>query len=352
MRHAAVLGLVLIASCAMPAHGQILDRFKLDRINNQLAGRVIDFSHNHGADRRIFSNILGRPRDLYVYLPPCYNPSRQYPLIIYMHFAGIDEHWFVGSAQLRDLDAMIQRGEVPPVILAIPDGLIEGENKVRAPHSMFLNGVRGRFEDHILQEILPFMTTNYSVRPEREARALLGSSAGGMGAASIGLRHPEIFGAVATIGAPLNIRYDTCSGDYRENFDPARFRWKQSYDPDQIVARFYFGLWRVRADKYIAPVFGDDLPNVPGRTSLMNPAELVVGSQVAPGYPFFYVNYGGKDNYNFDAQAESFVYFARQRGIPIDIDVDPKGRHDLPYFNRNHALAYRWLARHILPPTP
>src|SRR5438045_3218492 len=42
----------------------------LDRLNARLAGQVVDYTHNHGCDQRIWSEALGQKRDLYVYLPP------------------------------------------------------------------------------------------------------------------------------------------------------------------------------------------------------------------------------------------------------------------------------------------
>ena len=73
----------------------------------------------------------------------------------------------------------------------------------------------------------------------------------------IALKHRDVFGAVATLAGPLNMRYDNCHGDNREDFDPATYRWKTEYDPDEVVGVFYFGLRRVRAGKYLGPVFGD-----------------------------------------------------------------------------------------------
>ena len=87
-----VAALVLLASAAAPARAQVFDLVNLDHLNGKLRGRVIDFTQNHGADRRICSPILGRPRDLYVYLPPGYDPSVAYPLILFLHGADVDEH--------------------------------------------------------------------------------------------------------------------------------------------------------------------------------------------------------------------------------------------------------------------
>ena len=151
---------------------------------------------------------------------------------------------------------MISQGEVPPVMIAAPDGKYEGENRINATHSLWVNGLGGRFADHVVDEILPFMMRNYPIRPEREAHALMGISAGGFGAMAIALKHRDLFGAVATIAGPLNMRYDNCEGRYSDDFDPATYRERTVYDPDLIVARFYFGLLRRRVKKYPRPVYG------------------------------------------------------------------------------------------------
>jgi hypothetical protein len=51
----------------------------LQELNHCLKGHVDDYTHNHGADRRIWSDALQQPRDLYVDLPPGYDPQQQYP---------------------------------------------------------------------------------------------------------------------------------------------------------------------------------------------------------------------------------------------------------------------------------
>ena len=300
-------------------------------------------------DRRICSPILGRPRDLYVYLPPGYDPSNAYPLILFLHGADVDEHDFLDPGDLKALDGMISQGEIPPVIIAAPDGTLEGKNRITSTHSLWVNGLGGRFEDHIVDEIVPFLMRNYSFRPEREAHALVGVSAGGFGAMAIALKHRDLFAVVATIGGPLNMRYDNCNGCYAEDFDPATYRERTEYDPDMIIARYYFGLLRRRVKKYLEPIYGPG-PDMIAKIARDNPADLLVSTGLQPGELAMYVHYPGRDNYNFDAQDKSFAWLAAQRGIAVELAEDPMGRHNLRYIERAEPPAYLWLGRHILPP--
>jgi S-formylglutathione hydrolase FrmB len=344
-----IAALVLLATVVVPARAQVFDLVNLDHLNSKLHGRVIDFTQNHGTDRRLCSPILGRPRDLYVYLPPGYDPAVAYPLILFLHGADVDEHDFLDPGDLKALDGMISQGEIPPVIIAAPDGTLEGKNRITSTHSLWVNGLGGRFEDHIVNEIVPFLMHTYSIRPEREAHALLGVSAGGFGAMAIALKHRDLFGVVATIGGPLNMRYDNCNGRYGEDFDPATYRERTEYDPDMIIARYYFGLLRRRVKKYLEPLYGPG-PDLIAKIARDNPADLLASTGLQPGELAMYVHYPGRDNYNFDAQDKSFAWLAAQRGIAVELAEDPTGRHNLPYIERAEPPAYLWLGRHILPP--
>src|SRR5262245_161381 len=51
------------------------DEFDIIALGRRIKGRVIDHTGNHGRDHRIWSRSLHQWRDLYIYLPPGYNPA-------------------------------------------------------------------------------------------------------------------------------------------------------------------------------------------------------------------------------------------------------------------------------------
>ncbi|MDB5349493.1 MAG: enterochelin esterase-like enzyme [Planctomycetota bacterium] len=348
MRSFAAVCLVLLV--ATPARAQVFAFASADRVNRKIAGHVDDYTHGLGHDRRIYSPILNQPRDLYVYLPPGYDPKKAYPLLFYFHIARVDESEFVGSGRLIELDQMIQAGEFPPTIVVCPDGTITGRNHVFEPHSFYLNGVNGRFEDHVLNEVIPFVTCRYSVRPERQAHAIFGLSGGGLGALSIAMRHRDYFATVASMSSPVNLLYDNCDHDILEDFRPESYRWKPTYDPNEVIGRFFFGLRQVRARRYIEPVFGDDIPTVNAGITAINPANLLFQSGIQPGELAIYLHYAGRDGYNFDAQNQSFAWLAARSGISVTMASDPSANHNLRYFRQNHHAVFCWLGQHLLPP--
>jgi S-formylglutathione hydrolase FrmB len=344
----------LLATCiataiVWPVRAQGEDETPSISSKHHLAGQVLNYTNKHTHDRRIFSPILGMPRDLSVYLPPNYDARFAYPLVLFFHMADVDERYFIGSRLLREIDDLIVSDQVPPMIVACPDGSYGGWNPLNAKHSLYVNGVNGRFGDHILQEVIPFLTTNYAVRSEKQAHALVGFSAGGFGAMSLAIEHRDYFGAVATLAAPLNLRYFNCNDVYLEDFNPLTYRWKARYDPREVIGIFYGGLMQVRAKRFMEPVFGDG-DAVASRIIRANPADLIFTTGLQPGELAIYVNYPGRDNFNFDAQAESFHWLAAQRGIEVALVRDPNAAHRLPYFRDNMRPAFLWLGQHLLPP--
>lgn len=339
-----------VAKPGLPLSNRWRSFHRLAKMNRKLQGEVLDFTRNHGSDRRIFSAALNQPRDMYVYLPPCYDPNIAYPLVIWLHGAFGDESAFLLCCQLETLDDLIVSGEIPPMIVACPDGTYGGTGGLTEQHSFYINGMGGPYEDYLILDVLPFLFESFSIRPEREAHGLGGVSAGGFGALSLAMKHRELFGACAVLAGPINMRYASSTGRYFANFRPQTYQWRTEYNPRQVAGK-YFVVLKLRAQRLISGVFGPPeslLENVMAN----NPADLLYTTGIQPGDLAIYINYPGHDNFNFDAHAESFIWLANQQGIYPDVKRVGWARHWGGYFRRNHDDAYRWLGSHLLPPAP
>src|SRR5262249_52675500 len=186
-----LLAVALLASleCA-PADSILTPTPNLNRVNKRLFGVIIDHTHNHGHDRRIWSPALCERRDLYVYLPPGFDPRLCYPLGICLHGATQDERFFLGAA-VEQFDRAIMCGKLPPVILAVPDGSYHGRRSLCKPATFFANSKLGNFEDYLMGDVWNFMMCNYPILPEREAHALVGVSMGGGAAFALGMKYRD-----------------------------------------------------------------------------------------------------------------------------------------------------------------
>lgn len=146
-------------------------------------------------------NPLGDPhvREIPVYLPPGYDqdPGRRYPVIYWLHgFTGVGlgavarSLWTPSLPEL--MDRVIAEG-APPAILVMPDG------STRYGGSQYLNSpATGRYEDHVVRELVPSIDRTYRTKASREHRGVVGKSSGGYGAVVLAMRNPDVFGAVAS----------------------------------------------------------------------------------------------------------------------------------------------------------
>jgi S-formylglutathione hydrolase FrmB len=311
----------------------------LENLNGTLQGTVLDFTHNHGADHRIYSPSLGERRDMYVYLPPGFDPCRSYPAMIVMHGIAQDEQFFLRVAP--EFDAAMACGQLPPFIIAAPDGSIRGKPSILKGASFYLNTKAGRFEDWIVCDVWSFLRTNFSIRPEREAHVLCGGSAGGFGAYTIGFKHRDEFKILAGFLPALNLRYEDCHGRYFVPFDPNCTAYRERLRPWQPVAKFY-GLIAVREKQLSWPLFGKDRDAI-HRLALENPVEMLERCNIQPGEFDMFIAYGGRDEFNIEAQVESFLYVARQRGLAVEVAYDPNGHHVPATAHRLFPDFVRWL---------
>ncbi|MFL5330940.1 MAG: alpha/beta hydrolase [Gemmataceae bacterium] len=312
---------------------------KLDR---HLCGTLLDFTHNHGGDYRIPAPSLCDRRDLYVYLPPCYDPHQQYPVLLYLHGIAQDE---VGFLQLVPMiDRAIVRGELPPMIIAAPDGTTRGSPSVFNAGSFYINSKAGRFHDYIVNDVWNFVCSNFPIRPEREYHVIAGASMGGFGAYNIAIQHRDQFSLVAGIFPPLHLRYCDCHGRYFANYDPNCLGTRERLSPFQPIARFYGGVITIRQGQVTRPLFGIFNPDALQEVAKINPYEMLDTYCVQPGELEMFVGYGKHDQFNIDAQVEAFADKARCRGLSITCVCDPNGRHDTATGERLFPAFCRWLS--------
>jgi hypothetical protein len=335
--------LLLLTLCAPHARAADVP----PHVTRRLAGRLVDHTNNYGADRRIWSAALGERRDLYVYLPPGFDPCRQYPVLIWMHGINSDESAFLEDA-LPIFDAAIAAGRLPPLIIAAPDGSWRGRPGYLGPNPIFLNSDLGPFEDYLAQDVWGFVLTHYPIRPEREAHVLAGYSGGGAAAFRIAIKYRETFAVAIALLAPLNTRWLDCHGRYQGKFDPNCWGWRESVDRGHEVLGRFYGIFAVRVRRLVYPLYGRG-PDAVARLSSENPIEMIDSYGLQPGQLSLYVAYAGRDQFNLDAQAESFLYRAHERGLEVGVGYDPRGRHDWKAGRKLLPGALDWLAPLLAP---
>ncbi|MCS7166541.1 MAG: alpha/beta hydrolase-fold protein [Gemmatales bacterium] len=312
-----------------------------------LQGTLLDYTDRHGIDRRIYSSALKRRQSLYVYLPPDYDAEQAYPLAIYLHAGMQDVSSFLGVVSI--LDRLVACGDLPPLLVAAPDGsLCPGQFG-----SFFINGPAGNYQDWVVQDVYSFLTERFRLRSEPQAHVLVGASMGGFGAFNIALKHPDRFQTVAGIMPALNLRWIGACGSYFADFHPQLWGWREVMAaPYEPVGKFGpWGLVKVRAYEVIYPAFGSG-PQALQRIRQENPIELLLNSKLSGSDLSIYIAYAGRDEFNLDAQAESFIYVARQRQLDLTVDYHPNGRHNQTTALQMLPGLVKWLRQRLQPYVP
>ncbi|MBI3409027.1 MAG: hypothetical protein HY040_11825 [Planctomycetes bacterium] len=319
---------------------------EVQRINSHIQGQLLDFTNNHGHDRRIWSPALGKRRDLYVYLPPGFDTRKKYPLAIFLHGAAQDEHFFL-QTQVERFDKAIAAGKIPPVIVAAPDGSMTGRASAFKPATFWTNSRVGNFEDYLMEDVWGFLMQNFPILPDRDAHALVGASMGGSAAFALAIKHRDRIKVALGFHPLLNIRYVDCCGRYRSKFDVECWDLRSEFNGWEPLGRRKFFILRFR--DLFGPLFGRGQEAVAGM-SRINPLELMECTNLRDGELDMFVAYGGKDEFNISAQVESFLWCARERGINITVDYHPDGKHDLATGRLMMPQAMKWIAQRVPEP--
>lgn len=331
---------LLIPSAPAHADGRILPS-ELDKVNRRLRGQVLDFTYNHSRDRRIWSDALCEKRDLYVYLPPCFDPAKKYPLAIFLHGAGQDEQIFMRSLA-QEIDAAIVQGKLPPVIVAAPDGSQKSRPSFFKIATFWANTDAGRYEDYLMQDVWNFMMKEFPIVPEREGHILIGASMGGAAAFTHAMKHKDRVKIAMGFLPALNLRWVDCHEKYNAPFDPCCWGWREKVRPFEVIGRPK-GVFKIRFHNLFGSLVGNQ-PEGLQRLREFNPIEVMDLYDLKPGEIDLFIGYGGKDEFNIMAQVESFLYRAKERKIAVGVEYDPNGRHDEASARRLFPAAIHWVS--------
>lgn len=145
----------------------------------------------HGAS--LEGNLEGNSADrtVYVVLPDAYDTAkaRRFPVIYFLHgFTSTPERYLDKIPFEATLRAAGKAGEA---IVVLPD------TYTRYGGSMYSSSpTTGDFEDFVAKDLVRYVDGHYRTLARRESRGLAGHSMGGYGTLRIGMKHPEVFGAL------------------------------------------------------------------------------------------------------------------------------------------------------------
>jgi enterochelin esterase-like enzyme len=152
------------------------------------------------------STTVGVRRKARVYTPPGYSRDQKYPVLYLLHGIGGDENeWPRGGAPDTILDNLYADKKAVPMIVVMPNGRASKDAKARDPFPK-QGPAFAAFEDDLLRDLIPFIEKTYSVKADRESRALAGLSMGGGQSLNFGLGNLDTFAWVGGFSSAPNTR--------------------------------------------------------------------------------------------------------------------------------------------------
>ncbi len=170
-------------------------------------------------------NPLGDPaeRRVPVYLPPSYDGKKRFGVIYLLAGFASTGHSFLnysfGRQNIPEMaDSLIESGRMQESIIVMPDCM------TRYGGSQYVDSIAtGNYESYLVDEVVPFIDRTLLTIATRQHRAVAGKSSGGFGALRLGMRHPELFAAVACHSGDMH--FELC---YKPGF-PAAARLLEPY---------------------------------------------------------------------------------------------------------------------------
>jgi len=170
-------------------------------------GEVVCFKHQSEV---LKDNIWSDPcaRDFHVYLPPAYSESGN-AFVTLWDFAAFTNagpghlNWKNQGENLpQRLDRLIGSGEMPPVVVAMPDcySSLGGNQYVNS-------SAVGRYADYVVEELVPFLSRHVNVMDNRDGRGVFGKSSGGYGALVHAMYYPDTWGGLASHAGDIGFEW-------------------------------------------------------------------------------------------------------------------------------------------------
>ncbi len=152
------------------------------------------------------SKVSGGQRKMVVYTPPGYSKANKYPVLYLLHGIGGDHNeWPKGGVTNIVMDNLYADKKAVPMIIVMPNGRASGGPATGGKGGNAMQDF-GAFDQNLLKDVIPYIEANYSVKADREHRALAGLSMGGGQSLNFGLNNLDTFAWVGGFSSAPNTK--------------------------------------------------------------------------------------------------------------------------------------------------
>lgn len=304
-------------------------------------------------------------RRLKVLLPTGYEESsRAYPVVYYLHSFFWDNERLFEDGRVQDvLTRAMNDGTIEPFILVAPD--FRNSNIGSFYQN---NAVSGRWLDHLVEEVIPYIDRTFRTLPTAASRGVTGSFIGGYGAIKVAMVKPGVFGSVYALH-PVGTGLGTVPMVYRPDWEKmSRASSYEDLEGDSFSTVFMAMAQAYSPNANRPPMYADLMVDYQGEERRVNPEvseslranllldrylpEYAHNLKALRGFMFDWARYDLNQDHVFSNQ-----YFARlleeygvehqaeeYRGDPFSQNWTEYGRvYDdmLPFFSRHLVFGAR-----------
>lgn len=175
----------------------------------------------HGTLSKVWyhSASIAKDRRMYVYTPPGYfHGTEDYPVLYLLHGGGGDEDaWTTMGRAPYILDNLIAAGKAKAMLVVMTNGNAwqtagPGDAPDAADAPAFTRAdyekYRGKFEESLVKDVIPFIEKNYRVKASKDMRAIAGLSMGGGHTITATTNYPDVFGYIGVFSSGIFQAYE------------------------------------------------------------------------------------------------------------------------------------------------
>ena len=151
---------------------------------------------------KYYSKTCEKERNVIISLPANYSSEKKYPVLYVLHGIFGDEKSMVGTEQTGTrvlFNNLMLKGMMEETIIVYPYMFASKTMDVCTGFTQENFDAYDNFVNDLVDDLMPFMKENYSIKEGRENTAVAGFSMGGREALAIGIYRPDLFGYICAI---------------------------------------------------------------------------------------------------------------------------------------------------------
>lgn len=151
---------------------------------------------------KYYSNTCKMERAFSILLPASYDGEKKYPVVYFQHGIFGDENCIIrdDNNRIRQISANLAADNKAKEMIFVFGNMFATDNPEQKPGFNAVDVLPyDNFLNELVNDLMPYIESNYSVLTGRENTAVCGFSMGGRESLYIGLSRPDLFGYIGAI---------------------------------------------------------------------------------------------------------------------------------------------------------